>query len=223
MTSPKDDSPLAALRGRSLLLTQDWSTRELDALLALASRLEALDRAGRTTALLPDQLAYALFFDNSTRTKSAWAGAAARLGMQPVIVDGCLDAGGPRRDRGGDRGDARHERSRPRHPPRPHPGRGQPLHARREAGHRRLPRRDRRRPRRADRQPAVRRRPPDADAGRPALAARAARRPRGKEDRRVLGLLAELRQAAVGAPGRSSRCSRASGPTSRSPSPRATA
>jgi knotted carbamoyltransferase YgeW len=29
-----------------------------------------------------------MFFDNSTRTKSAWAGAAARLGMHPVIVDG---------------------------------------------------------------------------------------------------------------------------------------
>jgi knotted carbamoyltransferase YgeW len=83
------DAPsLAALRGRSLLLTQDWSTRELDALLAVASRLESVDRAGETTALLHDQLAYALFFDNSTRTKSAWAGAAARLGMQPVIVDG---------------------------------------------------------------------------------------------------------------------------------------
>jgi knotted carbamoyltransferase YgeW len=29
-----------------------------------------------------------MFFDNSTRTKSAWAGAASRLGMRPVIVDG---------------------------------------------------------------------------------------------------------------------------------------
>jgi knotted carbamoyltransferase YgeW len=87
MTSPLDASRLAALRGRSLLLTQDWSTDELDTLLALAARLEALDRAGRSTAFLRDQLAYALFFDNSTRTKSAWAGAAARLGMQPVIVD----------------------------------------------------------------------------------------------------------------------------------------
>lgn len=79
---------LATLHGRSLLLTQDWPTADLDALLALAARLEALDRSGRSTALLPAQLAYALFFDNSTRTKSAWAGAAARLGMQPVIVDG---------------------------------------------------------------------------------------------------------------------------------------
>ena len=88
MTSPLDASRLAALHGRSLLLTQDWPTNDLDTLLALAARLEALDRAGRPVCLLPNQLAYALFFDNSTRTKSAWAGAAARLGMQPVIVDG---------------------------------------------------------------------------------------------------------------------------------------
>ncbi len=88
MTRAPDASALASLHGRSLLLTQDWSTRDLDALLALASRLEALDRKGVRTSLLPDSLAYALFFDNSTRTKSAWAGAAARLGMQPVVVDG---------------------------------------------------------------------------------------------------------------------------------------
>jgi knotted carbamoyltransferase YgeW len=88
MAPALDVSAFAALHRRSLLLTQDWSTRDLDALLGLAARLEALDRTGRRAALLPDQLAYALFFDNSTRTKSAWAGAAARLGMQPVIVDG---------------------------------------------------------------------------------------------------------------------------------------
>ncbi|HJS56459.1 MAG TPA: knotted carbamoyltransferase YgeW [Vicinamibacteria bacterium] len=81
-------SALASLRGRSLLLTQEWPTPDLEALLALATRLESLDRAGRRALLLPGELAYALFFDNSTRTKSAWAGAAARLGMQPVIVDG---------------------------------------------------------------------------------------------------------------------------------------
>lgn len=88
MKNPLDASAVAALKGRSLLLTQDWSRDDLHALLAVAERLAALDRAGKRAALLPDQLAYALFFDNSTRTKSAWAGAAARLGMQPVIVDG---------------------------------------------------------------------------------------------------------------------------------------
>ncbi|HNJ96795.1 MAG TPA: hypothetical protein PLV13_01620 [Ilumatobacteraceae bacterium] len=83
-----DPAVLATLYGRSLLTTHDWTTPELDALLAVATALEHRDRAGRSTALLPDELAYAMFFDNSTRTKSAWAGAAARLGMQPVIVDG---------------------------------------------------------------------------------------------------------------------------------------
>jgi knotted carbamoyltransferase YgeW len=88
MANPLDPERLAALAGRSLLTTHDWSVAELDSLLAVAARLEALDRSRRATSLLPDELAYALFFDNSTRTKSAWAGAAARLGMVPVIVDG---------------------------------------------------------------------------------------------------------------------------------------
>jgi len=83
-----DEASLTPLRGKSLLATDDWSTAELETLLALAVRLEALDRTGRPLALLPAELADALFFDNSTRTKSAWAGASARLGMHPVIVDG---------------------------------------------------------------------------------------------------------------------------------------
>ena len=77
-----------ALHGRSMYCTTDWSASELDTLLGVAEAFEALDRAGRKTELLRAQLAYALFFDQSTRTKSAWAGAASRLGMQPVIVDG---------------------------------------------------------------------------------------------------------------------------------------
>ncbi len=83
-----DAAHVDSLHGRSLLLTSDWRTEELDTLLAVAARLEAADRAGRPLDMLPNELAYALFFDNSTRTKSAWAGAAARLGMHPVIVDG---------------------------------------------------------------------------------------------------------------------------------------
>lgn len=85
---PLDEKTLDSLYGKSLLLTQDWSAPELEALLQVAHRLEERDRRGEPTALLPHQLGYALFFDNSTRTKSAWAGACARLGMHPVIVDG---------------------------------------------------------------------------------------------------------------------------------------
>jgi len=79
---------LSALFGKNLLLTQDWSTEDIQTLAELARTFEARDRAGQSIAFCPDELAYAVFFDNSTRTKSAWAGAASRLGMRPVIVDG---------------------------------------------------------------------------------------------------------------------------------------
>lgn len=83
-----DPQIISRLHGKSLLVTQDWPTAEIDALANVAGAFAALDKAGRKSALCPHELAYAMFFDNSTRTKSAWAGAASRLGMQPVIVDG---------------------------------------------------------------------------------------------------------------------------------------
>ena len=83
-----DAAALEALYGRSMLLTQDWTTSEIEALCALAEALQQLDREGRVPPLFARQLFWALFFDNSTRTKSSWAGAAARLGGAPVIVDG---------------------------------------------------------------------------------------------------------------------------------------
>jgi len=79
---------LDRLLGQSLLTTQEWSTTDLDAVRALARTLAEFDRKGIRTPLCPNELAWAVFFDQSTRTKSAWAGAASRLGMQPVIVDG---------------------------------------------------------------------------------------------------------------------------------------
>jgi knotted carbamoyltransferase YgeW len=83
-----DKKVLAGLKGKSLLLTTDWNNAELEQLLTVATRFQQLDMAGKLKPLCPNELAWALFFDNSTRTKSAWAGAAARLGMSPVIVDG---------------------------------------------------------------------------------------------------------------------------------------
>jgi knotted carbamoyltransferase YgeW len=43
---------------------------------------------GRKTPLFTEELFLALFFDRSTRTKSSWAGAAARLGARPIIIEG---------------------------------------------------------------------------------------------------------------------------------------
>jgi len=83
-----DDATLRGLRGRSMLLTQDWSTPELQAVCSLAEAFAQLDRVGVRTPLFPNELNWALFFDASTRTKSSWCGAAARLGSHPVVVDG---------------------------------------------------------------------------------------------------------------------------------------
>ena len=83
-----DEESLAALYGRSMLLTSEWSTGELETLLALAETFAALDAAGIATPLLPEELHLAVFFDSSTRTKSSWAGASARLGGRPLVVDG---------------------------------------------------------------------------------------------------------------------------------------
>ncbi len=79
---------LSRLYGQSALLTTDLDDDQLQAVLELAAFFAARDLAGHRSPLLPQELAYAVFFDNSTRTKSAWAGAAARLGMAPTIVDG---------------------------------------------------------------------------------------------------------------------------------------
>jgi len=83
-----DDAVLHALHGRSMLLTDDWSRDEIDALCSVAEQFEFLDRRGRVPPLLRGELHYGLFFDNSTRTKSSWAGASVRLGATPMVVDG---------------------------------------------------------------------------------------------------------------------------------------
>lgn len=86
--SALDPKILQQLVGKNLLVTDEWSTEQIETLANVAARFEAADRQGKDLGWLHNELAYAMFFDNSTRTKSAWAGAAARLGMQPVIVDG---------------------------------------------------------------------------------------------------------------------------------------
>ena len=79
-----DQERLNALLGKSLLTTQEWDVAELDTVRDLARVFADLDRRGIKTPVCEHELAWAVFFDQSTRTKSAWAGAASRLGMQPV-------------------------------------------------------------------------------------------------------------------------------------------
>ena len=52
-----DPDILARLHGRSLLATDDYADEELKALLAVAERFAALDRAGKKAPLLTQELA----------------------------------------------------------------------------------------------------------------------------------------------------------------------
>ena len=61
-----DARTLSGLTDRSLYLTADWSSADLEALVTTAETFEALDRANVPTPLFPRQLFYSLFFDNST-------------------------------------------------------------------------------------------------------------------------------------------------------------
>jgi hypothetical protein len=81
VNTARDADLVATLHGRSLLTTHDWSTAELDALLAVAARFAELDRAGVRTALLPDELAYAL----SSTTRRA----PGRRGPAPPRASAC--------------------------------------------------------------------------------------------------------------------------------------
>jgi len=83
-----DPRVLESLVGRSLFLTSDWSFPQIETLARVAGVFQQLDRARVRTPLFPEELFLSLFFDSSTRTRSSWAGAAARLGASPAIFDG---------------------------------------------------------------------------------------------------------------------------------------
>ena len=82
-----DEAAVARLLGTSVLRTRDVDLDRIETICELAELFAALDRERITTPLVREQLFWALFFDSSTRTKSSWCGAAARLGAQPVVVD----------------------------------------------------------------------------------------------------------------------------------------
>ena len=86
-----DGARVNSLLGRSLLTTHDWSVADLDALLSVAVRLEALDRSGVATDLLPNELAYAMFFATCPGTfgkspSSVACGAKSSMSRKPAAV-----------------------------------------------------------------------------------------------------------------------------------------
>ncbi len=81
---------MASLRGRDYIETQDLTLDELNLLLETAKDLKAKFHRGEPTPLLPNQTAYLLFFDKSTRTRNAFEAGATQLGAHAHFLDSNL-------------------------------------------------------------------------------------------------------------------------------------
>ena len=75
------------LQGRDYLETQDLSSDELALLLATTTELKEKFHRGESTLLLPNQTAFLLFFDKSTRTRNAFEAGMTQLGGHAHFLD----------------------------------------------------------------------------------------------------------------------------------------
>jgi len=68
------------LRGKDFIETNDWTTEELDTLLASAFDLKLRFATGEPHRFLPDKTVFLIFFDKSTRTRNAFEAGITQLG-----------------------------------------------------------------------------------------------------------------------------------------------
>ena len=183
----------SGLHAKDFLLTWEQTPAELRQVLMLADAIKRMRAENIDTRVFGTGIGVSIFRDNSTRTRFSYASALNLLGLTQQD----LDEGKSQIAHGETVRETANMISfcaeADRHPRRHVPGRGQRLHARsrRGAGRRLRPGRAAAAP--GGHQPAVRHRPPDAEHGRPGLAAGALRQPgeaQGQEDRHDLGLLA---------------------------------
>lgn len=78
---------MANLKGKDYIETQDLSDDELVLLLETSAELKAKFHRGEPTLLLPNQTAFLLFFDKSTRTRNAFEAGMTQLGGHAHFLD----------------------------------------------------------------------------------------------------------------------------------------
>ncbi len=81
---------MAQLKGRDYIETQDLTLDQLDLLLDTATELKEKYHRGEPTLLLPNQTAFLLFFDKSTRTRNAFEAGMTQLGGHAHFLDADL-------------------------------------------------------------------------------------------------------------------------------------
>ncbi len=84
------DHQSADLKGQDYIETQDLAHSQLQTLLALATELKEKFHRGEPTLLLPQQTAFLLFFDKSTRTRNAFEAGMTQLGGHAHFLDADL-------------------------------------------------------------------------------------------------------------------------------------
>jgi ornithine carbamoyltransferase len=73
-------------KGRDWIVTQEWSTGDIDALLELSAELKRRFKAGEPTLVHPHKTIFLLFFDNSTRTRNSFEAGATQLGAHAHFI-----------------------------------------------------------------------------------------------------------------------------------------
>jgi N-acetylornithine carbamoyltransferase len=76
-----------ALVGRDYIETVDWTTEELDEVIAVSRDLKERFKRGEPHRLLPDKTVYLLFLDKSTRTRNAFETGITQLGGHGIFLD----------------------------------------------------------------------------------------------------------------------------------------
>ena len=78
---------MAQLKGQNYIETQDLSREQLDLLLDTTTELKEKFHRGEPTLMLPNQTAFLLFFDKSTRTRNAFEAGMTQLGGHAHFLD----------------------------------------------------------------------------------------------------------------------------------------
>ncbi len=75
------------LKGRDYISTFDWTTDELETLLAVADELKEKKKRGEPHHLCQDKTVFLIFFDKSTRTRNAFEAGITQLGGHAHYID----------------------------------------------------------------------------------------------------------------------------------------
>jgi len=75
------------LKGKHYITTSDWTDAELEHMLAFASKLKEQFHAGEATPLLRDKSLFALFFEQSTRTRNSMEAGMTQLGGHANVLN----------------------------------------------------------------------------------------------------------------------------------------